>query len=102
MEAEDVFADELNVGGPEIRDVGVWVAEDGEVVGKGVNPDIHDLVGVARDGDAPREVLFGARDGDVGRGLEEVEDLFFAGSGEDLQFVGFNGGLDAGFEIGDF
>lgn len=72
MEAQDVFADELNVGRPEVGDVLFGVAEDGEVVGEGVEPDIHDLAVVARDGDAPRKAFLGAGDGDVGGVGEEV------------------------------
>ena len=65
MEAKDVFADELGGGGPEIGDGLIGVAEDGEVVGKGVDPDVHDLGVVAWDGHAPSELLARARNGDV-------------------------------------
>ena len=53
-------------GGPKIGDGLVGVAENGEVVGEGVHPDIHHLGVVAGNGYTPSELLAGARDGDVG------------------------------------
>lgn len=67
VETKDVFANELNVGGPKVGDVGFGIAKDGEIVGEGVDPDVHDLVFVAWDGDAPRKIFLWAGDGDVGR-----------------------------------
>ena len=101
VEAEDVFADELGGGGPEISDGLVGVAEDGKVVGESVDPDVHDLSVVARDGYTPSELLAGAGDGDVGGVLQKTEDFLLTEFGEDGEFAGEDFGADLVFEVGD-
>jgi len=76
VEARDLLADEVQVGGPvalELLLLGVLllcgqivavlgpVADGGDVVGERVEPDIYDVLGVAGNRDAPGEA--GARDG---------------------------------------
>ena len=68
VEAENVFADKLSGGGPKIGDGLVGIAENGEVVGEGVHPDIHHLGVVTGNGNTPSELLAGAGNGDV-RGI---------------------------------
>ena len=56
MEARNVLADHVNVGGPEIRAPAlVGKAGRGQVIGQRVDPDIHHMPGVAGDRDTPVE-----------------------------------------------
>ena len=61
VEADDLFADEVEVGGPVLFELGLLggvvaaVADGGHVVGEGVEPDVDDVFFVAGDGDAPFE-----------------------------------------------
>ena len=58
VEPDDVLADHVQVGRPvagEHRRVGVGKAHPGQVVGQGVDPHVHDVVGVIGDGHAPVE-----------------------------------------------
>ncbi len=80
VEAADLLADEVHVGGPEFCEarlvggiVGA-VAERGDVVGQRVEPDVDDVLFVARHGNAPGEA--GAADGEI---LEAAAD-----EGDDL------------------
>src|SRR6476646_2659606 len=57
MESEDVFPDQMD-GGPELiepdaRPLLIAVTQSGDVVGKGVEPDVHHMVLVIRDRNAP-------------------------------------------------
>ena len=61
MEADDLFANEVEIGGPVAREhlfvfgsVGA-VADGGHVVRQRVKPDIDDMGFIAGDGDAPLE-----------------------------------------------
>ena len=76
MEPGDVLADDVHVGRPESVEtllVGP-VADRGDVVEQGVEPDVDRLLGVERNLDAPGEPLAG--DGDVPElGFDEVDDL---------------------------
>ena len=77
VEAHDVLADDVQVGrpvAPEFRAVGVGKADAGDVVGQRVDPDIHDVLGIAGHPDAPVEG--GARDRQVLQpALHEARDL---------------------------
>ena len=72
VEADDLFADEVEVGGPVLFELcGVFggvaaVSDGGHVVGEGVEPNVDDVGLVARDGNAPLEA--GAGDGEVFKG----------------------------------
>ena len=75
MEARDVLADDMNVGGPEfgaravVRETG-----GGDVVGQRVDPDIHHMLRIARNWYAPAEI--GAADRKIGQAaLDEGDDL---------------------------
>ena len=61
MEADDVLADHVQVGRPVLpqRAIRVGIAALGDVVGERVQPDIHDVFGIAGHRDAPGEA--GAR-----------------------------------------
>ena len=76
MESRDVLADHVHAGRPDLAEslvVGA-VADAGDVVEQGVEPDVDRLLGVERNLDAPGKPL--ARDGDVPQlGLDQVEHL---------------------------
>ena len=57
MEAEDILADKMQGGGPEVSLGAILegVADGGDVVGKGIEPHVDDVLVVARHGDAPGE-----------------------------------------------
>jgi len=60
VETDDVFADDVHVGGPVFIEEGAAVpvrvvTEAGDVVGQRVQPDVDDVAGVEIDGDAPSE-----------------------------------------------
>ncbi len=82
MEAADFFADEVHVGGPEFGEsclVGGIIgsiAEGGDVVGQGVEPDVDHLLFVAWDRDAPGET--GAADGEIFEAAADEGDDFAA------------------------
>ena len=65
VEADDLLAYEVEVGGPvlfEFGDVGgvfAAVTEGGHVVGEGVEPDVDDVLGVVGNGDSPLEAAAG-------------------------------------------
>ena len=64
VEAHDLLADKMHVGGPErlVVAVGVLIvheAQGGGVVEQGVDPDVDDVLGVEVDGDAPLEASTG-------------------------------------------
>ena len=66
MEAQDILADHVQIGRPESAEqvaIGIRVPHSGYVVGQRVEPDIHDVVVIARHRHAPVEG--GARDGQV-------------------------------------
>ena len=76
MEADDVLADHVQVGRPVLpqRIAGVGIAALGDVVGERVQPDVHDVLGIARHRHAPREA--GARHREVLQAaLHEAHDL---------------------------
>ncbi len=85
MEADDLLAYEVEVGGPVVLELLLlgWVvgavAEGGHVVGEGVEPDVDDVLLVVGHGDAPLEA--GAGDGEVFEGSGEVGGAF-GGPGE--------------------
>lgn len=60
---EDVFADDLEVGGPQAVELGEFgafgfpVSGEGDVVDEGIEPDVGDEVGVEGKGDAPGEAV---------------------------------------------
>ena len=58
MEAQNVFADDLDRGRPEIGDIFVRIAENRDVIAECVHPNVHDLLVVAWDVDSPFEVGF--------------------------------------------
>lgn len=101
VEAEDIFTDELSRGGPPIADVLVGVAEDGEVVGESINPDIHDLRIVVWDRDAPGKMFLWAGDRDVGSIGKEFKDFLLAKGGEDAEFVLLDFSTNGVLEVGD-
>ena len=60
VEPDDVLADEVQVGGPELLKLlggllPAVVADAGDVVGQGVQPDVHHVLGVELHRDAPLE-----------------------------------------------
>jgi hypothetical protein len=76
VEADDVLADQVQVGRPELRHLGgfVGIAEAGEVVGQRVDPHVHHVVLAAGHLDAPVEA--GAADREVAQpALDEAPDL---------------------------
>ncbi len=78
---EDVLADDLHVGRPAARALGIG---EGIVVGQRVEPDVGDVVFVEGQRDAPGQPLARARDAQVGqRLLERLEQLVAAEAGHD-------------------
>ena len=76
MEADDVLADHVQVGRPVLpqRVAGVGIAALGDVVGERVEPDVHDVLGIAGHRHAPGEA--GARHREVLQpALDEAQDL---------------------------
>ena len=71
MEAQDFFADQVEVGGPEAFSI-----DCAHVGGKRVEPDIEDVRGFVRDGNAPFDG--GPADGDVLEALLHERDHFIA------------------------
>ncbi len=66
VEAQDVLADEVHLGGPEglvLHRLVRAEPQGRDVVGEGVEPDVEDVLLVAREGDAPGDG--GAGDGQV-------------------------------------
>ena len=57
MKTDDILADDMNVGWPvaPVRIALIGKADAGNVVGQGVDPDIHDVLGIAGHLDAPVE-----------------------------------------------
>ncbi len=57
VKADDVLADDVHIGRPvaPVRIAFIGKADAGDVVGQGVEPDIHDMLGIVRDLDAPVE-----------------------------------------------
>ena len=80
VEAQDVLADDVQLGRPEPGPggaAGVGVVDGRDVVGERVEPDIHHVRRIARDRDAPAEA--GARDGEVLEpAADEADDLVAA------------------------
>ena len=84
VEADDLLADKVDVGGPELRVIVVLVVHEAErraVVEERVDPDVNDVTGVKVHGDAPGEARAG--NAEVFKaGLDEVVDhLVHAGGG---------------------
>ena len=82
MEANDLFADHVQVGGPELgkaflvlRGVAA-VSDGGDVVTKSVEPDIDDVLGVVGDGYSPGETA--ARYGEIAESAAQEGDDFVA------------------------
>ncbi len=69
MEAADLLADEVHIGGPELREPGLVrriirpVSKRGHVVGQRVEPDVNHMLLVAGNRNAPRKT--GAADGQI-------------------------------------
>ena len=79
METDDVFAHHMEVGRPEILvqgGLGIRVSECRDVVGQSVQPDIHDMLGIIRYRNAPRES--GARNRQVAQAAFDKADHFIA------------------------
>ena len=84
VEANDVLADDVKIHRPEfLARIGfVRKSGHGQVIGQRVDPDIHDVVGVARHRHPPVEI--GAADGEVLEArAHEARDLVAAGLGAD-------------------
>ena len=82
VEADDVLADQMDVGRPvalpQLRIV--RIAEAGDVVGQRIEPDVHHMIGAARHRHAPVEA--GARDAEVVEpALDEAQHLVAAALG---------------------
>lgn len=79
MEPDDVLAHDLVLRGPEARQrvLGLQRVDSRQVVGKGVEPDVHDVLGGEPLGDPHAPAERGARDGQV---LQSV----LAQAGEDV------------------
>ena len=96
VEAHDFLAHQMHVGGPVFLEqlvvIGA-VAQGGDVIGQGVDPHIHGMLGVEVHGHAPLHA--GAADAQILQaGLEEIVD----------HFIGALGGLDKlgmGFDVVD-
>lgn len=79
VEAEDVFADYVNICWPTVGAtvragcravaVGPWESRDGEVVYESVDPHVDDLRRVAWDGDAPAKASGRPRDGEIAQAV---------------------------------
>ncbi len=82
VEAHDLFADHVYVGGPVmpesllILSVGRAEAYGGDVVAERVEPDVDDVRGIAGDGDAPGKS--GAGDGEIAQAAFDERDDFVA------------------------
>ena len=63
VEPRDILADHMRIGGPEFcaRRIFVGIAGCGDVVRQGIDPDIHDMLRIARHQHTPGESR--ARDG---------------------------------------
>ena len=60
MKTQDVFANHLDISGPVfLPAITIRIPKHRDIVCECVEPDIHDLLGVVRDGHTPRKVLFG-------------------------------------------
>ena len=85
MEAQDLLAHHVQVGGPVFVVVVVGivaVAQRGDIVAQGVHPDVHGVLGVEGDGDAPLDR--GAGDAGVLQALlDEGDHLVLAALGLD-------------------
>src|SRR5579872_6130266 len=84
MEANDVLADDVDVGGPVFPARGVFVGEaaGGDVVVQRVEPDVHDVVGRTGYRNAPAERC--AADRQVAQAAShETHDLVAPGGGHD-------------------
>lgn len=107
---EDVFSDDLEIGGPqgiEVGEVGAFgllISGEGDVVNEGVEPDVGDKVWVEGKGDAPGHALFRAGDAEVGfaSALDGVEYFVFAKFGDDFQVIFFDGRLEPLGVLGEF
>ena len=85
MEADDLLADEMHIGRPEglVVAVGVFVVHEAErrrVVEQRVDPDVHDMLGVEVNGDAPLEARAGDAEVLQARVNEVVDHLVDAGA----------------------
>ena len=112
VEAQDLLAHHVQVGGPELVVIVVGlvaVAQGGDIVAQGVHPDVHGVLGVEGDGDAPLDG--GAGDAGVLQALlDEGDHLVLAALGLDelgvllvelQQAVGVLAGLEeVGFLVG--
>ena len=84
VEANDVLADQMDVGGPVFGIVAgrVGIADRGHVGGQRVDPDVHHMIGRAGNLDPPVEA--GARDAEVAQAaLDEADNLVAATVGAD-------------------
>ena len=105
MEPEDVFADDVDVGGPEV--VAVGGVDGGSVVEEGVDPDVDAVGRIGGHLDAPVRVgrfgVYRAGDGDVLEALlEAAHDFVAAGGGEDEVGVCFDEVEQGFFVFGEF
>ena len=85
VEADDLLADEMHIGRPEglVVAVGVFVVHEAErrrVVEQRVDPDVHDMLGVEVNGDAPLEARAGDAEILQARVNEVVDHLVDAGA----------------------
>jgi hypothetical protein len=94
---EDILADDVGVGGPEVLETRQAVAAIGKVTGKGdvvderVKPDVGDVAGIEGQLDAPGEPLLGTGDREVAGELAHgVEEFRVAEAGEDELRVGLD------------
>ena len=85
VEADDLLADEMHIGRPEglVVAVGIFVVHEAErrrVVEQRVDPDVHDMLGVEVNGDAPLEARAGDAEILQARVNEVVDHLVDAGA----------------------
>ena len=107
---EDVFADDLKVGGPEfvkfgeVGALGLPISGEGDVVDEGVEPDVGHEVGIEGEGNAPGHPFLGAGDAEisVAGAFDGVEDFVSTELWQDFEVVGFDGGLEPLGVVGEF
>ena len=98
---EDVFSKPLAKGGPFLFPSWVGPTGGGDVVDKGIEPDVDDLAFISRNGDSPAVVF--ARDALVEEtAFDEADDFVFPSFGDDEVGVGFDVSEQLVTEGGEF
>lgn len=107
---EDVFSDDLEIGGPkgvEVGEVGahgLLVSGEGDVVDKSVEPDVGHEIGIEGEGDTPGHAVLRAGDAEIGfaGAFNGVEDFLLPEFGNDFEVIVFDGALQPLGVVGEF